>query len=230
MLAYTRERGLLPVARSTGRWGTQWLLGRLGIHRTPATFRFEGQDVPYVRDRYNHTWLNERAVEVALGRAVLEGCDGDVLEVGNVLGHYGPVDHVVVDKYEQAPGVRNVDVADLEVGRDFDLVLSISTLEHVGLDEDVLDPEKPARAVARLQEALKPGGRLWLTIPVGYNHALDARLRSGDLQLTAMRALRREATRNVWREVPLDDVWDAAYDRLLYTAHGLVVAEYVSPS
>jgi hypothetical protein len=27
--------------------------------------------------------------------------------------------------------------------------------------------------------------------------------------------------------VVLDEVWDAEYDRLLYTAHGLVVAEHV---
>ena len=69
-----------------------------------------------------------------------------MLEVGNVLGHYVPVEHLVVDKYEQAPGVLNDDVADLDLGRQFDLVLAVSTLEHVGLDEETRDPDKPRHA------------------------------------------------------------------------------------
>ena len=38
-----------------------------------------------------------------------------MLEVGNVLRHYRPqLDHLVVDKYEHAPGVLNRDVLDLD--------------------------------------------------------------------------------------------------------------------
>ena len=67
---------------------------------------------------YHYTWLNERAVEVALALDLLERHPGaSVLEVGNVLGHYVPFEHTVVDKYEQAPGVLNEDVADLDLGR-----------------------------------------------------------------------------------------------------------------
>ena len=110
-----------------------------------------------------------------------------------------------------------------------DLIISISTLEHVGLDEDVLDPAKPGRAIEMLKDLLAPGGRLWVTVPVGYNPDLDAQLRDGSLGFTDLAALRREDARNAWRQVPLDEVWDATYDRLLYTAHGLVVAEYARP-
>jgi SAM-dependent methyltransferase len=229
-LAFARERGSLSVARSTVRWGTQWLLGRVGIRTTPGTFELDGRAVPYARHRYNYTWLNERAIEVALAREVLRGSEQlAVLEIGNVMAHYQPVGHLVVDKYEQARGVLNVDVTELEVHGAFDLVISISTLEHVGLDEDVFDPAKPGRAIKMLKELLNPGGRLWLTVPVGYNHALDESLRAGAFGFTDMKALRRAEARNVWRQVAVDDVWDAAYDRLLYTAHGLVVAEYVRP-
>ena len=231
VLAFARERGVLAVARSTGRWGVQWLLGRAGVHLTPTTFELDGQAVPYAHHRYNHTWLNERAVEVALARDVLRRWGGGaVLEVGNVMRHYDPVEHVVVDKYEEAPGVLNVDVAELEEGAAYDLVISISTLEHVGQDEDVQDPEKPGRAIETLKRLLRPGGRLWVTVPVGYNQALDERLRTGALGFDVVRALRRDPTRNTWRQVPPDEVWDAPYDRLLYTAHGLVVAEHVRPS
>ncbi len=137
--------------------------------------------------------------------------------------------HPVVDKYEHAPGVLNADVADLDLGGSFDLVLAISTLEHVGLDEDVVDPAKPARAIERLKAHLRPGGLLWITHPVGYNPTLDAQLRSGEIASSRMRALRREKHRNVWREVPVEDVWGTPYDRLLYTAHAVVVVEMDAP-
>ena len=55
--------------------------------------------------------------------------------------------------------------------------------------------------------------------------ALDARLRDGVPGVARMRALRRDRTRNQWREVPLDEVWGTPYDRLLYTAHAVVVVE-----
>ncbi|GAA1960865.1 hypothetical protein GCM10009798_20770 [Nocardioides panacihumi] len=187
--------------------------------------------MPYFHHRYNYTWLNERAVETALALEVLGDHAGqDVLEIGNVLGHYVPVDHLVVDKYEVAPGVLNADAADLEIDGRFDLILCISTLEHVGLDEEVKDPLKASRAVTRLQSLLKPGGMLWITHPVGYNLDLDRQIRVGEVSFTRLRALRRDDFRNRWHEVPVDDVWSAQYDRLLYTAHGIVVAEYVAPA
>lgn len=185
----------------------------------------------YFAHPYHYTWLNERAVEVALALDLLDQHEGvDVLEIGNVLRHYADVAHPVVDKYERSPGVLNADVADLDLGRTFDLIMAISTLEHVGLDEAVADPAKPARAIERLRAHLRPGGLLWITHPVGYNPTLDEQIRTGDLGLTRLRALRRDDSRNVWREVPVEHVWAARYDRLLYTAHGLVVAELTAPS
>lgn len=66
---------------------------------------------------YNGTRLNERAVEVAVGLALLgQATDGEcsVLEVGAVLPHYRagwPADgHTVIDLHEEYPGVINADV------------------------------------------------------------------------------------------------------------------------
>jgi hypothetical protein len=39
--------------------------------------------------------------------------------------------------------------------------------------------------------------------------------------------LRRLDRANRWAQVPVEDVWGIGYDRLLYTAHAVVVAEYV---
>jgi hypothetical protein len=224
--SFSRDRGALVVLRSCGQWAWDWFRGRPGGGRDHGGFEWDGRRLPYFVHHYHYTWLNERAVEVALALDLLERHPGaTVLEVGNVLGHYVAREHTVVDKYEAAPGVLNQDVADLDLGRRFDLVLAISTLEHVGLDEDVLDEAKPLRALERLRAHVAPGGRLWVTHPVGYNTAFDAQLRRGVPGLTRMRALRRDPARNEWREVAVDDVWDTPYDRLLYTAHAVVVAE-----
>lgn len=223
-----RDRGPVPVVADCATWAALWVAGRLSAGRPggPA-FRHDGTEHAYLRAPYHYTWLNERAVEVPLAASTLaeSGPDARVLEVGNVLAHYLPVTHAVVDKYERAPGVRNVDVVDVDLPGPFDLVLAISTLEHVGLDEEVQDPGKPARAIAHLTSLLAPGGRLWCTVPVGYNPALDEGLRTGTLGFTRLTALRRTGRRNRWVEVPVEQVWGTRYDWLLYTAQAIVVAE-----
>lgn len=224
--ASVRERGAVPVARACLGWGAGYLGGRLPGRGGGGTVELDGVRLPYFRHPYNWTWLNERAVEIALARRVLAERPGArVLEIGNVLSHYLPVRHPVVDKYERAPGVRNADVTELEPSGDVDLVISVSTLEHVGLDEDVHDPDKPLRAIHRLVGLLAPGGTLWVTLPVGYNPDLDRQLRAGAVAFDRLSALRRSPSRNRWQQVPVERVWDAPYDRLLYTAHGLLVGE-----
>ena len=229
---HARTRGLAPVVADCVSWGVRRVLAR---PRADA-FTHDGTALTYLHHPYHYTWLNERAVEVPLAEAALAaaGPSARVLEVGNVLAHYLPVTHEVVDKYERSAGVRNVDVVDIRADATlpgpFDLILAVSTLEHVGLDEDVQDPGKPARAIAHLASRLAPGGRLWCTVPVGYNPALDEGLRDGTLGFTGLSALRRTGRDNRWEQVPVDDVWGIAYDRLLYTAHAIVVAEYVRPT
>jgi SAM-dependent methyltransferase len=226
---HARTRGVVPVLADCAAWAGRWIAYRPLAGRTsPATFRHDGTDHGHLRAAYHYTWLNERAVEVPLAADQLRTADPSrVLEVGNVLAHYLPVSHSVIDKYERADGVHNVDVVDLDLPGPFDLILAVSTLEHVGLDEDVQDPDKPARAIEKLASALAPGGRLWCTFPVGYNDALDARLRDGSLGFTRLTALRRTGRANRWEQVPVEQVWGIDYDRLLFTAHAVVVAELV---
>jgi len=63
-------------------------------------------------------------------------------------------------------------------------------------------------------------------MPVGYNPHLDSAIRGGELELSELRALRREDRRNVWREVDPAEVADVSYDWLLFTAHGLWVCSF----
>ena len=193
---------------------------------------FDGAAGPYLRPRYNWTWLNERAVEVPLARRALatRPAEARVLEVGNVLGHYGVAGHVVVDRYETAPGVVNEDVASFDPGATrFDLIVSVSTLEHVGLDEQRREPGKAAAAVRRLTSMLAPGGLLWMTVPVGYNPDLEQAIRAGALGLTRVTALLRRGRGLDWRQVAPDETLEAGYDWLLYTASAVLVCELERP-
>ena len=127
---------------------------------------------------YNSTWLNERAVELAVAAHWLRG-GMPTLEVGNVLNHYEPLafDHVVVDRYEQADGVFSLDVFDVDA--EFDQIVSISTMEHVRWDEEPRMDDGAVRAVEHLLNLLRPGGRMLVTAPTGHNPGLDGYLSGG---------------------------------------------------
>lgn len=227
-----RERGAAPVAVDLAQWGGRWLAGApWSLGNAGREFAFQGESYPYLFHRYKHSWLTERAVEVPIVRAIVERHAGQrILEVGNVLAHYWHHDHVVVDKYERAPGVVNRDVLELDDLGPFDLVVAISTLEHVGVDELPRDPEKAIRATLALRGQVAPGGQLVMTVPIGYNSALDAALRDRVIPLRASAAMRRVAETRLWREVPTGEVWSAPYDWLLLSAHGVLFAFVDIPS
>ena len=168
------EKGLVYVLRVGVLWAT-FPLWRLGFRVFPRTFRFRGRTYSCFFHSYNSTWSNERAVEVPIARALLEEHRGKrVLEVGNVLSHYLPVEHEILDKFEEGPAIRNEDVVAFRSPLPYDLIVSISTLEHVGWDEEPKDPGKILRAVSNLAGQLAPGGRMVVTLPLGYNPDMDA--------------------------------------------------------
>jgi SAM-dependent methyltransferase len=177
-----------------------------------GTFRFQGKTYPYFYRRYNRTLDNERIVEVPIvWDEVKRHAPARVLEVGNVLTHYFPIKHEVVDKYEQASGVIHADVVDYEPGRRYDLIATISTLEHVGWDEEPRDPEKFLRAVEHLATLLAPGGTLLVTLPLGYNPEVDRFLADGRVPFTSVGYLKRDSRDNVWHEASWSEVAGTAY-------------------
>jgi len=199
------------------------------VTRAPAhrrrTFTFAGQAYRYHAAIYNRTWTNERTVELPIViRAIAERPGARVLEVGNVLAHYGVSGHTVVDKYETAPGVLNRDILDVEDAAGFDLVVSISTLEHTGFEEEVDEPEKPARVAAHLGRLLRPGGRAIVTFPLGYNPGLDALVSERPEAFGELRGLRRVSADNRWTEMPVPDLLGARYGAPFPSANALVVA------
>jgi SAM-dependent methyltransferase len=104
---------------------------------------------------------------------------------------------------------------------DFDLVYSISTLEHVGLGAygDPRAQAADAVAVSHLWEKVRPGGRLFLSVPVGepseqrgyrvYSPgAVEALLpASGDV-----RYFQKDGRYGIWRECSAEAVASHRYE------------------
>jgi SAM-dependent methyltransferase len=132
--------------------------------------RWDGHDLALIDHPHNTTILNERSVELAVAFQFLSEVLGDGLEVGNVISHYRQSSHRIVDLYERADGVDNVDVFDITGS--YDWILSISTVEHVYWD-DQGNPTGATRAVKHLRSLLRPGGRLLVSVPLGWNPPLD---------------------------------------------------------
>lgn len=160
------------------------------IARGRKTFTFRGRKLRYFVHWYNTTFDNERAIEIPIALAAIsltlqqssgQAPRGRILEVGNVLSHYVPICHDVLDKYERGEHIIHEDVADFSPTHPYDLIISLSTLEHVGFEEEIQDRQKIFRAMQRLRSALAPDGRLLATIPVGFNPHLAPLLLSGEL-------------------------------------------------
>tara|TARA_Y100000310_G_scaffold204358_1_gene204618 strand:- start:6532 stop:7242 length:711 start_codon:yes stop_codon:yes gene_type:complete len=142
-------------------------------------FSFNGKRYPYFYDPYNHTWLNERSIEVPIILNEMKKCKGKILEVGNVLAHYEKLDHDVLDKYEKSEGVINEDAVSFTTNKKYDLIASISTVEHIGWDEPEKSSDKIPRTIENLKKCLNEKGKIIATVPMGYNPHLDKLIDEG---------------------------------------------------
>ena len=199
-----------------------------GPIKSSAKFQFDGADYDYCVHPYNKASTNERTVEVPIGLAELQRAyDRGVaaLEVGNVLVHYTNIPHTVVDKYESAGSPIPCDILDYRPSGRFDAIVSVSTIEHIGIDEEVRDTEKAVRALRHLVDVcLKPEGRMVVTIPVGYHPALDDWMRGpGNPVFDAVKAMRRTSTQNEWEEVPPGDTPGTRYGAPYAFANAVLV-------
>jgi hypothetical protein len=172
------------------------------LYDKSTTFMFKGETYNYFNHWYNTTWNDERAVEIPiLCKYVSENNENNILEIGNVLKHYSNTNHDIVDKYEKGKGVTNEDVVNFQTSKRYTLIVSISTLEHVGWDETPRNPEKIFKALNNLKNLLLPGGKLVVTIPIGHNPVLDKYLKDGKIKFTENYYLKRISKSNKWIEL-----------------------------
>lgn len=192
--------------------------------KSRKSFIFQGRTYRYFYHRYNNTWRNERAIEIPIiWRIVRENRGKRILEVGNVFSHYFRVNHDIVDKYERAEDVINKDVCNFQPSKKYDLIVSISTLEHIGWDENPREPSKILKAIEHLKNLLSPGGKMIVTLPLGYNSGMDRFLKEGRLRFDKQYYLKRITKDNKWIETNWDDIRDVKYGEPFPNANGLVI-------
>lgn len=180
-------------------------------------FLFEGQQYPYFYHVYNTTWTNERSIEIPIVLQELRRpglAAAGFVEIGNVLKHYFTNEHLVIDKYESGPGVVNQDVLDYAPKARYKLVVSISTLEHVGFDAPEHRRADAFRVATRniVANYLEPKGRMLTTVPLGYNPSVDEFLRRGDF-FDSVSVMERGGTfpdEVGWRHIDGFPGWEAA--------------------
>lgn len=150
------------------------------------------------------------------------------LEVGNVLAHYGPIKHQVLDKFETGPGVINEDIVTFRPLQSYDLILSISTFEHIGFDDasEGSSSEKILEAIRSCRGLLSASGKLVITVPIGYNPELNLLIGSGRLGAAAQTFLRKTG-RQEWRECSRDEALRCEYKSPFPYANAILVAEFL---
>jgi SAM-dependent methyltransferase len=152
---------------------------RLGVMGYEMQSSFMYHNKPLVYNTIPFQNISERAVEIPIVIDFLKeaGKEKRILEVGNVLSNYTPLlaQHSdigkidVLDKFEQGNGIINVDVMDFNTP--YDVIVSISTVEHIGQnaygEKSSGDREAPLKAVLKMYQLLNPGGKALITVPFG---------------------------------------------------------------
>jgi len=207
-------------------------LGYYRAFKSWKTFALNGRRYRYCYRLYNYTWRTERCVEIPIIMDRVRKYDSnDILEFGNVLSYYFPVSHDILDKNDPSSGAIQRDVLDFRTDKRYRLIVSISSLEHVGFTEDPRDADtagikpdaaKLLAAIDVLKKHLAPGGRLVATVPLGYNGALD-KLWPDQIKVDAMSCLKRVSADNRWVQAPFEEVIPLKYGEPFAFANGIIV-------
>ena len=117
----------------------------------------------------------------------------------------------------------NIDIVEFSSEKRYDLIASISTLEHVGWDEEKKDSQKIICAIQKLRNHLKPYGILVATLPLGYNINMDRLFSENNIQFDERYYLKRVSEDNIWKQVDWNCVKDSKYGAPFPYANGLVI-------
>lgn len=204
------------------------------LFRSNKTFSFQGKKYHYFYHPYNRTIASERVVEIPLGKAVFNFYLSEkkhILEVGNVLSHYFPkypTYHAILDKYEKKPGVINQDVENCKLSAKYDLVISISTMEHVGWTYgEKRDLGKFLRSIENLKKYLKKDGMMLITFPLFFREDLSKYIALKKMPFTKEYFMKRVSFMNEWIEVNREKALEGdGYDTHFANANVLYIGLY----
>jgi hypothetical protein len=185
---------------------------------------------PLFYHSYNFTWTKERAVEIPIAIDFIKESKGRILEVGNVLSHYFKPTWDIVDKYEKGKGVLNKDIETFNPKKKYDLIVAISTFEHIGFDSE-LNPEDSPRKIAAAFKNLKTnclnkGGKILITTPLGYNPAMDKIAFTNSLDFTKTSFIQK-IKKDEWVQMPSIEAKKVCYGKPFPFGNGIFIGEYI---
>jgi len=137
-------------------------------------------------------------------------------------------------------GLYRARIVEFKPNEKYDLVISISTLEHIGFNEHVGfgelaksdhidDNDKIQDAIINIKtNCLKPGGKLIATVPLGYNKQMDKKLYNNKLGFEGLFFLKRISKRNEWKEIEKNDIIEPQYGYPYSCANYICVGIYES--
>lgn len=135
------------------------------------TFSFQGQNYRYFDHPHNQTRINERTVEVPIGLDFIDSVHGELVEVGCVTPYYKESDHEVIDLTDDHSKSKKIDATQYDfIDKN---VLSISTVEHVGLGDYGNEKKEQNAAILLCERIIKESEKYFITWALGYNKVLD---------------------------------------------------------
>jgi len=191
-------------------------------------FIFENKEYSIFYDTYNTTWANERAVEIPIIYEMIKKCNKKVLEIGNVLSHYYTATWDILDKFEKGEKIINKDIINFLPKRRYDLIVSISTFEHIGFDDDSSDKsyDRIMSAYENIKNnCLNKKGKIVMTIPIGYNPDIDKIIFDNEFKLDKQKFLKRVSKRE-WKEVKIEEAAKCRYGRPFPYANAVMIGSY----
>ncbi len=196
--------------------------------KSRRTFKFNRKKYSYFYHRNWITWNNERSVEIPIVWEIIKKYIGkDILEVGNVLKNFFMFNRDIVDKYEIAPGVLNEDIIDYNPKKKYDIIITVSTLEHVGWNEEPREPLKFFKAIENIKRLIKSGGKIIITMPKGNSPVLDDLIMEGKMPFTKSFFLKRVSKNNRWKQVSLKKIKNAEYGSFVRWSASAVIIGYI---
>lgn len=152
--------------------------------------------------------IGERSIEIPITKLLLRYWEGrKIIEVGAVTPHWlpGQYSHPVYDLYDDTGLAIQKDAEELDfTGLS---VLSISTVEHLGLQDYSQPPHPPLdtlKAQRTLNKIIQQAADFFISIPTGYNPPLDAFIMSISPMLHVT-SFSQSSPENTWVESSFPD-------------------------
>lgn len=231
-----RNKGIIYIIKGFFRVLKNTAIIEINHRLFSRNFFVNGCKIPYQHSTLlngsigNVQLSSERVVEIAYVKNLYTMRKPNlILEVGNVTRNWFSIQNlVVVDKYEQDSqgSIINEDIEDFESLITFDMIISISTVEHIGYDEEIKDSQKPQRVIEKMIKLLNENGLLIITVPLNYNPAVDNLIKNKIIKFTEMVFLKRLNISNDWKQVGLDEAFNSIYDSPYQYANSIAILLY----